>query len=194
MRPQNENDNEAGAQTPASPLSGSDPEARAGGGAGPARQEPPILESVLHPHRSMSSRGFRWVLILTTVGLAIPLIPFLGTPVGWGLLPFLVGALVALYLAIGRNYRDARLHEILRLWPDLVTVDRHETDGRVLHWEANPYWVRLTLHENAKLESYLTLKGAGREIELGAFLSPDERVALHDRLARALKDLPGSRA
>ena len=41
----------------------------------------------------MSLRGFRWVLIFTSVGLAIPLIPFLGTPVGWGLLPFLVGAL-----------------------------------------------------------------------------------------------------
>ncbi|MHA3976823.1 DUF2244 domain-containing protein [Halovulum sp. GXIMD14794] len=185
MRPDKQDKNEAGAQTPASSVSGQD--------APPDRSDPPLLELVLYPHRSMSLRGFRWVLIFTSVGLAIPLIPFLGTPVGWGLLPFLVGALVALYLAIGRNYRDARLHEILRLWPDLITVERHETDGRVLRWQANPYWVKLTLHQNARLESYLTLKGSGREIELGAFLSPEERVEIHDRLDSALRRLPQAR-
>ncbi|MSU89827.1 DUF2244 domain-containing protein [Rhodobacteraceae bacterium 2CG4] len=177
MRPQNGNNDEAGAETPASSL------------PGPSRSDPPLLELELHPHRSMSLRGFRWVLIITSVGLAVPLVPFRGTPVGWGLLPFLVGALVALYLAIRRNYRDARLHEVLRLWPDLITVERHETDGRVLRWQANPYWVTVTLHDDARLENYLTLKGAGREIELGAFLGPEERIALHARLRRALAQI-----
>ena len=168
---------EAGANAPAS-LHGSG-----------ERQDPPVFSLSLRPHRSLSPKGFERVLIFVTIGLAIPLGAFLGTPVGWGLLPFLVAALVGLYAAIQRSYRDARLHEELRLWPDLILVERHETDGRVLRWEANPYWVKLQLRDDGAVESYLTLKGAGREIELGAFLSPEERVDVHATLQRELSRL-----
>ena len=167
---------EAGASAPASSLGGD-------------RTDPPVYSLSLHPHRSLSPKGFERVLIFVAIGLAIPLVPFLGTAVGWGLLPFLLAALVGLYLAIQRNYRDARLHEELRLWPDLITVERHETDGRVLRWDANPYWVKLQLRDDGAVESYLTLKGGGREIELGAFLSPDERIELHATLQRELSRL-----
>jgi uncharacterized membrane protein len=35
--------------------------------------------------------------------------------------------------------------------------------------------------------SYLTLRGAGREVELGAFLTQDERVTLERDLRSALR-------
>ena len=38
----------------------------------------------------------------------------------------------------------------------------------------------------AKLKNYLTLAGKGRRIELGAFLSPDERLELRDKIQNAL--------
>ncbi|MEM9269814.1 MAG: DUF2244 domain-containing protein [Pseudomonadota bacterium] len=47
------------------------------------------------------------------------------------------------------------------------------------------------LADTKHLESYLTLKGNGREIELGAFLSPEERVDLHNSLQEALRDTKG---
>lgn len=154
------------------------------------RTDPPVFALTLTPYRSMSIPAFRGVLIFTAIGLSIPLLPFLGTPVGWALLPFLVGALVALYLAVVRNYRDAALREDLRLWPDLITVVRTEARGAgVQRWHANPYWTTVRLHDDAKLESYLTLKGNGREIELGAFLSPQEREDIHAQIAAALAAL-----
>ena len=85
--------------------------------------------------------------------------------------------------AVGRRLRSLR--EELRLWPDLVTVVRREPDGRERRWHANPFWVRLHLRD-AHVEKYLTLEGNGREIELGAFLSPGEREALHADLLAAL--------
>ena len=39
---------------------------------------------------------------------------------------------------------------------------------------------------NPKLKNYLTLAGKGRHIELGAFLSPDERIKLRDKIQNAL--------
>ena len=55
--------------------------------------------------------------------------------------------------------------------------------GKRQDWQANPYWVRVTLHvTGGPVPNYLTLKGDGREVELGAFLSEDERIRLRDDL------------
>ena len=54
-------------------------------------------------------------------------------------------------------------------------------------WEGNPYWTRVNLDiHNPKLKNYLTLAGKGRHIELGAFLSPNERIELRDKIQNAL--------
>ena len=166
---------EAGATTPASlpddPFS---------------RTDPPEFQLSLRPHRSLPVSGFQWVIVIVAIGLAIPLIPFLGTPFAWALLPYLLISLLALYFALMRSYRDGELHEELRLWRDLITLERFEPRGRVQRWHANPYWVTPQLYPQGKPENYLTLKGNGREVELGAFLSPEERVSLRDRIAAAL--------
>ncbi|TYO85247.1 DUF2244 domain-containing protein [Oceanicella actignis] len=168
--------------------------AAAGDSPAVRRQDPPLYEARLWPNRSLSSRGFRWVMGGAAAMMALPFIPLAGTPVAAGLAPFALGALALLWLMIRRNYRDGRLTETLRLWPDVIEVERREPDGRVLRWSANPYWVKLRLHPEGRPENYLTLEGGGRVIELGAFLSPEERVALaaqiEDALARARRAQP----
>ncbi|MEO0913872.1 MAG: DUF2244 domain-containing protein [Pseudomonadota bacterium] len=150
----------------------------------------PSYSVTLWPNRSLSANGLRAVMGITGVGLLIPLIPFLGTPVAWGLIPFLVAALFAVYAAFMRSYRDGRLHEVLRLWPDLITVERVDPKGRTQSWQANPFWVELKMHSDARVENYITLRGSGRTIELGAFLAPEEREALHAELETALRQCP----
>jgi len=151
------------------------------------RDDLPLYRVTLWPHRSLRPAGKRAVLALAAVGLAVPLLPALGTPVFWGLLPFEAAALGLLWLGLRRSDRDGMLVEELSLWRDEIRVERCEPSGRVLRWRADPYWVRLTLHaEGAKVEDYLTLSGGGREIELGAFLSPDERRNLKAEIERAL--------
>jgi uncharacterized membrane protein len=154
-----------------------------------ARADPPILALTLWPNRSLTARSAGWTVGLAATGLALPLVPLAGTTVAWGLLPFLLGALVGLYWAMRRNTLDGRLTEELRLWPDLITVVRREPSGATRRWHANPFWVRLRLLDGERIEKYLTLEGNGREIELGAFLSPWERESLHDTLGAALARL-----
>jgi uncharacterized membrane protein len=151
-----------------------------------SRSDPPIYQVSLWPHRSMSRRGFRIVMSGSGAMLAVPMIPLIGTKVALALAPFLVGAWLLLWLLIRRNYRDGRLQETLRLWPDLIWVERREPKGLVRNWSANPYWVELEIHPNARPENYVTLRGSGRTIELGAFLSPEEREVLYTELDEAL--------
>ena len=140
------------------------------------------------PHKSMTPEGFGWFIGLTAAFLAFPLIGLLGTVVLWGVLPFLLAALWAVWAGLRRNQRDLSLWEELELSADRIAITRHNPRGPRQDWEANPYWVELKLNPKGKVENYLTLRGSDREVELGAFLSPEERVALHadlqDRLAR----------
>ena len=177
-RPADEKDEKAGAETPAFSPS-ADPL---------ARTDPPVLEMLLEPHRSLSRRGFGWVIGATAAGLGLPLVALSGGAVAWGMLPFVLAALVALWLALLASYRRG-LAEHLRLWPDLITVDRRDPNGARRSWAANPYWVRVSMDPKAPIENYLTLSGNGRRIELGAFLTSDERVALQARLSAALAEL-----
>lgn len=141
----------------------------------------------LWPHRSLPRRGFVGFIGVTFVFLLMPLIPLIGTPVLWALLPFLMGALALLWLLLERSYTDGSLHEELTLAPDRIALVRHNPRGPEQRWEANPFWVRVELHrEGAKVENYLTLTGANRTVELGAFLSPDERAGLYEDMLRAL--------
>lgn len=150
-------------------------------------------EYLLHlmPHISMGPVGFVRVITLTAIFLALPLIGVLGTPILWGLLPFMGLALWGLWAALARNRADrTALHEDLRLTREEIALTRVNPKHPPQHWQANPYWVTLTLTaKGGPVENYLTLSGAGREVELGAFLSPDERAALHDDLSRALRHL-----
>jgi len=94
-----------------------------------------------------------------------------------------------IWYAINRSYKDGEILEELRIWPDRMTLDHmHPRQGHK-SWEANPYWVQVKIDpKNERVVNYLTLKGADREVELGTFLSEDERAALYDELDQKLRD------
>ncbi|MFN6925631.1 MULTISPECIES: DUF2244 domain-containing protein [Tabrizicola] len=152
----------------------------------------PDTEARLHvwPHRSLSQRGFVWFLGLTAALIALPLLGILGSPVVWALLPFLLAAIWAIWFALRKNGRDRDIVEDLSLTRDRVHLVRHGPRGQRREWDANTYWLRVTLHKTGgPVPNYLTLKGEGREVELGAFLSEEERIALKDELAERLARL-----
>ena len=144
----------------------------------------------LWPHRSLTQRGFVWFIGATAAFIAVPLLAHLGSPVLWALFPFLLGTIWAISFALRKNGRDRDIVEDLRLTPDRLELVRYGPRGKLQSWEANPYWVRVTLHQSGgPVPNYLTLKGDGREVELGAFLSEDERIALRGELEAHLRSL-----
>lgn len=134
----------------------------------------------------MTPEGFSWFIGATAALLVLPLLPVLGSPVLWVLLGFFLVALAGVWTAIRMNQRGRSLREELTLSDGRVYLKHLPTKGPVLEWEANPYWVTVHLRDDGPVEKYLTLRGNGREVELGSFLSPQEREGLFNDLTRLL--------
>ncbi|OWU82797.1 DUF2244 domain-containing protein [Phaeobacter sp. 22II1-1F12B] len=150
-------------------------------------QEEPVRTLKLWPHQSLQPRGFVIFIGATCAMLLLPLLPLLGSVLLWLLLPFLATAVFGVWFAIGKSRKNARILEILTLTDEVVRLERHTPKKDVKEWECNRYWARPQIHDkDGPVPYYVTLKGAGREVEIGAFLSEDERRALFDDLCRIL--------
>lgn len=144
----------------------------------------------LWPYRSLPRRGMVWFLGGTAAAIVLPLLGLIGSPVLWGLLPFLLATIAAIWWALEKSFRDAEIIEDLEITPDRMSLTRHGPKGKRQDWQANPHWVRLTLHATAgPVPQYLTLKGEGREVELGAFLTVEERRSLCAEITEVLRAL-----
>lgn len=120
----------------------------------------------------------------------MPLLVLIGSPTLWALLPFLLAAIAGIWWALQRSYKDGEILEDLMLTATSITLTRHGPRGLRQEWQANPHWVRVTLHKTkGPVPDYLTLTGNGREVELGAFLPPEDRVALEADLRKRLAAL-----
>ncbi|WBU64425.1 DUF2244 domain-containing protein [Paracoccus aerodenitrificans] len=143
------------------------------------------------PHRSLPRQGFVWFISVTAVLLAFPLMAVLGSAVLWGLLPFLLAAIAAVWFAISHSYRSGTTQEILTLTPQRIAVTRSDPGRPERNWSANPYWIHATLRPGP-VENYLVLTGdheSGREVEFGSFLTPEERDALQLEISKAIAKL-----
>jgi uncharacterized membrane protein len=150
----------------------------------------PHLHVVLTPYRSLTPQGFVWFIGLTAGLLCLPLLAMIGTVVMWALLPFIVLVLLGIWIALKRSWRDRTIREDLRLWSDHIELYRIDPGHAPRNWQANPYWIRVVLHPyGGPVPNYLTLAGADREVELGAFLTPVERVELKRLLDSALRPI-----
>lgn len=145
-------------------------------------EQPGLSQLRLWPHRSLPRKGFVWFIGLTSLALCLPLLAVLGTAVLWGLLPFAGLAIAGVWYGLHRSYRSGQTHECLRLSHDRLHLIRHDPGRAPREWEANRYWLRVTLREGP-VEDYLTLTDGTREVELGAFLTPPERRDLHRQIS-----------
>ncbi|MCR8725268.1 DUF2244 domain-containing protein [Frigidibacter sp. SLM-1] len=152
-------------------------------GAGPDR---PQVTLTLWPYRSLPPQGFVAFIAVTFVLLMVPVLGLLGQAALWGMLPYVLGALALTWVLLRRSYRDGALREVLTITDEAARLVRIDPDGRERSWEANPYWVRVEMQETGgPVENYLTLHGGPRTVEIGAFLGPEERVALRNELVAA---------
>ena len=143
---------------------------------------------MLWPHRSLSARGFVWFFGGSAAFVALPLLAVLGTPILWGLLPFFLVTFWGLWAAIRANSSARSIREELTLDKTHARLFRQDPNREDRSWETNRHWVTVHLHPNdGPVENYITLRGGPREVEIGAFLDPEERRRLSVELKDAIR-------
>lgn len=154
--------------------------------AAPGILQPAPFDVVLYPNRSLGRAGFAVLMgaiVLVSAGMGAGFM-MIGA---WPVTGFLGLDVLLLYLAFRWNYRQARRAEFVRLGQDSLTVRRLEPDGRSRDWRFEPYWVRVSVHRVGRHGSRLVLSSHGVHLEIGAFLTHDERHDLAHALNAALR-------
>jgi uncharacterized membrane protein len=93
------------------------------------------------------------------------------------------------YWALQHNHRARQIEEVLTLDDTTARLVHTTAKGEVKDWDCNRYWTQVKKYDDdGPVPHYVTLRGEGREVEIGAFLSEEERIALYDDLARHLQN------
>lgn len=149
---------------------------------------------VLHPHRSLSPRGFLVLMaLISAVSFAAGLVFLLMG--AWPVFGFFGLDVALIYLAFKLNFRAGRAYETIDITPALLTLTRVDPTGRRQTFDFNPYWVRVRLAELAPDgRNALSLTAQGRHVSFGQFLTDEERRDLARALTGALLRTRGAAA
>ncbi|ABA59489.1 DUF2244 domain-containing protein [Nitrosococcus oceani] len=146
------------------------------------------LRFILRPNSSLSWRGMKAVFFAMTLVLVIIAGGFslLGL---WLIFPFAGLELLILGIAFYLSARRAQHCEIITIGQEEIEIFRgRETTGET--WKFHRYWarVRIELPPYAWHMSRLIIGSHGHEVEIGVFLSEEERL----RLAKELQAVCGA--
>lgn len=157
-------------------------------------EEPRVLfDAILHPHCSLSPRGFLiFMAALASASLALGL--WFLSQGAWPVFGFYGLEVAIIYWALRTSYRNAERFEQVRLTEAALTVDRADRQGRQRVLAVPPHWLRVSIDDPVRHESQVRLSSHGQAVVVGAFLSPEERLDFARALRRALEDLkrPGT--
>lgn len=160
---------------------------------GGQKQSGRLERFVLHPHRSLSPRGFLILMLaIGTVSFAAGLV-FLMMG-AWPVFGFFGLDVALVYLAFRLNYRSGRIYETLDITPELLQLTRVHPSGKREIFDFNPFWARVRLiADRPDGRTSLKLAAQGREILFAQFLTDDERRDLAAAVSGALTDARGAR-
>ncbi len=147
----------------------------------------PLFAATLTPHRSLSGRGFRWVIAIFAVLASVPGIIFFSLG-AWPIVGFLGFDVLAVWWALSASMRDGRRLEKVTLWPDELELKRVSRSGKEELIRFNPYLVKLVINRDYnERTTALRLRTREGDIEIGSFLNGDDKASFAKAFGTALK-------
>lgn len=146
-----------------------------------------LVQLRLRPRRAMTARQFRTVFaLLAGATWVVALLTYLQGNVYAPAFAFADSVFVAAVLR--RVWLRGERFEVIALGERRLEV--RGSDRPEPLFSAHPYWVRLRVTRDRGLPR-VRLGAAGREVEVGSFLSEQERLDLVDRLKNFLAQASG---
>ncbi len=153
------------------------------------RFEQPVFSAVIRPHRSLSLRGFRILMVLVCLVSVVASLPFLIMGF-WPVAGFFGLDFLGLYIAFRMSYRQGDAFELLELTPIRLLFRKVSPRGDVQDWQFNPLWTRLDREVDDEYGMQeLSLTSRNEHVVIARDLSPPERETLAEALGRALADV-----
>ena len=149
-----------------------------------------LFSAVLHPHTSLGPNSFLALmaaLCVISFSAGAAFIPIGARPV----FGFFGLDILLIYLAFRASYYHARTHETVRLTENALAVEKTDPNGHTQRWEFQPYWLRVGIDNSTRSGAMLTLSSHGRTLEIGAFLTPEEKRDMERALEVELRRLRG---
>ena len=153
------------------------------------RFEQPVFSAVIRPHRSLSLRGFRILMVLVCLVSVVASLPFLIMGF-WPVAGFFGLDFLGLYIAFRVSYRQGEAFELVELTPIRLLFRKVSPRGDVQDWQFNPLWTRLDreIDDEYGMQE-LSLTSRNEHVVIARDLSPPERETLAEALSRALADV-----
>jgi uncharacterized membrane protein len=149
--------------------------------------EPPLFAARLDPHRSLSRRGFAWLMAFAAVPCLLSGVVF-ALAGAWPVSGFFGLDFAALAIAFLVNYRAGRAREEVALWRHELLVRKYRPGGRFRDHRFNPFWARLRIsRHDAVGVTRLLVTTRNREVPVGDFLNPPDRQSFADAFGAALR-------
>lgn len=144
-----------------------------------------LFQAHLKPHRSLSRRAFRRIMLAVTVfSLTVSAVTFYAG--AWPIFGFMGLDIVLVYVALEISYRRGRVSELLELDEHMLTVERTDPRGARRSWRLQPAWLRVELAEPILPQTPVVLRTHGEALPVGIFLHPEQRREIAHDLRLAL--------
>ena len=149
------------------------------------KQAETAFRAVLHPHRSLSPRGF--LILMLAVGFVSFATGLVFLIMGaWPIMGFFGLDVLLIYVAFKLNYRAGKAYELVEVTPEKLRLTQVDPWGAKRIFEFNTYWVRVRADEHHDGRIKLQLTSHGSSMTFGEHLNDDERRDFAKALANAL--------
>ncbi len=147
--------------------------------------EPTLFQAVVRPHRSLSPRGLRLLILgLCSCSLTISALFYLAG--AWPIMGFCGAEIGLAVLLLKLNQKQARRSETITLRPAEIEVTRLDEAGRHSVRRLRSAWLNVVLEERPARVPGLYLRSRSEQEELARDSGEVEKRDLAARLADAL--------
>lgn len=148
-------------------------------------EETKFLDIILSPSRSLSPKGFAW--LMGAMGIVSLCVGGFFLSIGaWPVFGFFGLDVLLLYLAFRVNFRDGEIREHVTLDSKDLAVTRSGPKENSRNHHFQPAWVKVEVQERPGRTAQLQLRAHGKSLIIGDFLPPNEIIQVADMIDKAL--------
>jgi len=144
-----------------------------------------LFRATLSPHRSATPKQ-QTLLVLLVLATLIPAGVIFVVAGAWPVTGFMGLEVLILVCALKINTWRGLARQVIEVSRARFRLTRMDPKGRTEEWIWTPAWIQVLVVDSPKRKNQLAIRSHGETVEIGEFLTADERFSLAENLKHAL--------